>query len=385
MDIFTIIILVSFIIFVGYLGDYAFIKFKFPDVLILIIIGYLITFLLRLDLNTILYSYLPIATTISLIIILFEGGISLHISLIRDVLKKAVIYALFYYFITFILISLILYFILNINYSVSILYGAILSSPSVAIVIPLINRSFIDEKRRHMYIVEVTLLDLFSIVITISLIEYFPLSINTILPVTISLITNVFAQTFFGFLSGIFWIELLRKIEKVELSYMLTLGFLFAIYALSDLLWKNGMISSVVFGIVLGNNIIFRKWLKLKDYTIDENIFKFNKEVVFFMRTVIFVAVGSIFIISFNFKMVLIVISILIIIYLMQILVHYIFEKSIPDKYVNYIMPRGLTQIVLGIFAITTIKSLTIDFIQVISFVVIITNLISAIIIYIKK
>ncbi|MEM3067627.1 MAG: cation:proton antiporter [Thermoplasmata archaeon] len=385
MDIFTIIILVSFIIFVGYLGDYAFIKFKFPDVLILIIIGYLITFLLRLDLNTILYSYLPIATTISLIIILFEGGISLHISLIRDVLKKAVIYALFYYFITFILISLTLYFILNINYSVSILYGAILSSPSVAIVIPLINRSFIDEKRRHMYIVEVTLLDLFSIVITISLIEYFPLSINTILPVTISLITNVFAQTFFGFLSGIFWIELLRKIEKVELSYMLTLGFLFAIYALSDLLWKNGMISSVVFGIVLGNNIIFRKWLKLKDYTIDENIFKFNKEVVFFMRTVIFVAVGSIFIISFNFKMVLIVISILIIIYLMQILVHYIFEKSIPDKYVNYIMPRGLTQIVLGIFAITTIKSLTIDFIQVISFVVIITNLISAIIIYIKK
>ncbi|MEM4779376.1 MAG: cation:proton antiporter, partial [Thermoplasmata archaeon] len=328
---------------------------------------------------------LPIATTISLIIILFEGGISLHISLIRDVLKKAVIYALFYYFITFILISFTLYFILNINYSVSILYGAILSSPSVAIVIPLINRSFIDEKRRHMYIVEVTLLDLFSIVITISLIEYFPLSINTILPVTISLITNVFAQTFFGFLSGIFWIELLRKIEKVELSYMLTLGFLFAIYALSDLLWKNGMISSVVFGIVLGNNIIFRKWLKLKDYTIDENIFKFNKEVVFFMRTVIFVAVGSIFIISFNFKMVLIVISILIIIYLMQILVHYIFEKSIPDKYVNYIMPRGLTQIVLGIFAITTIKSLTIDFIQVISFVVIITNLISAIIIYIKK
>ncbi|MEL9999292.1 MAG: cation:proton antiporter [Thermoplasmata archaeon] len=385
MDIFTIIILVSFIIFVGYLGDYAFIKFKFPDVLILIIIGYLITFLLRLDLNTILYSYLPIATTISLIIILFEGGISLHISLIRDVLKKAVIYALFYYFITFILISFTLYFILNINYSVSILYGAILSSPSVAIVIPLINRSFIDEKRRHMYIVEVTLLDLFSIVITISLIKYFPLSINTILPVTISLITNVFAQTFFGFLSGIFWIELLRKIEKVELSYMLTLGFLFAIYALSDLLWKNGMISSVVFGIVLGNNIIFRKWLKLKDYTIDENIFKFNKEVVFFMRTVIFVAVGSIFIISFNFKMVLIVISILIIIYLMQILVHYIFEKSIPDKYVNYIMPRGLTQIVLGIFAITTIKSLTIDFIQVISFVVIITNLISAIIIYIKK
>ncbi|MEM4105584.1 MAG: cation:proton antiporter, partial [Thermoplasmata archaeon] len=169
MDIFTIIILVSFIIFVGYLGDYAFIKFKFPDVLILIIIGYLITFLLRLDLNTILYSYLPIATTISLIIILFEGGISLHISLIRDVLKKAVIYALFYYFITFILISFTLYFILNINYSVSILYGAILSSPSVAIVIPLINRSFIDEKRRHMYIVEVTLLDLFSIVITISL------------------------------------------------------------------------------------------------------------------------------------------------------------------------------------------------------------------------
>lgn len=385
MDILSIIVIVSFIIFAGYLGELGFIKFRFPDILILMLIGYLITSLLRLNVNTILYSYLPLAATISLIIILFEGGVSLKISMITDVLKKSISMAFTYYFITFFLITILIYFAFGINFSISILYASILSAPSVAIVIPLINRSNIEEKRRHLYIVYVTILDLLSIVVTISLLNYFPINTSALLPVTISLLTNIFAQTFFGFLAGIFWIELLRKIERVELSYMLTLGFLLAIYSLSYLMWKNGMITAMVFGIVLGNNSSFRRLLKLKEYTIDENIFRFNKEVVFFMRTLIFVAIGSILIITFNLNTFILIISIIIIIYVSQMIVSRIWEGLAFDRYSNYIMPRGLTQIVLGILTITTIYSIGEQFLQYVSYVVIISNIISAIIIYIKK
>lgn len=386
MDTFTIITLVSFIIIVGYIGEYAFLKFKFPDILVLMLIGYLITFFMKLNVIYILNNYMPVAATISLIIILFEGGVSLHLSNIRDVLKKSIFMAFVYYSISLALITLVLFFIFNINFSLSLLYGAILSAPSVAIVIPLINRSGMEEKRRHLYIVSTTILDLLSIVVTISLVEYYPVTMMTILPVTEALLTNIFAQLFFGLLSGIFWIEMLRKIERVELSYMLTLGFLFFIYAFSYLLWKNGMITAIAFGIVLGNNVIFRKLLRLKEYSIDENIFKFNKEVVFFMRTAIFVAIGSIFIFN-NFKMNVIyyVTSIIIIIYLIQIFVDYLTEKRLPDKYMHYMMPRGLTQIVLGILVLSSINTISLVFIQNISMVVIITNLISSIILYIRK
>ncbi|MBD6955628.1 MAG: cation:proton antiporter [Thermoplasmata archaeon] len=385
MDTFMVITIVSFIIFAGYLGDLAFLKFRFPDILILILIGYLIASFLKLNVNTILYTYLPLAATISLIIILFEGGVSLKVSMIRDVLKKSSLMALGYYIITFLMIIILLHLFSTMSISISVLYASILSAPSVAIVIPLINRSGIEEKRRHLYIVYVTILDLLSIVVTISFLNYFPISGAAFLPVIVSLLTNIFAQSFFGFLAGIFWIELLRKIERVELSYMLTLGFLFAIYAVSDILWSNGMITSIVFGIVLGNNSSFRRLLQLREYTIDENIFRFNREVVFFMRTAIFVAIGSVLTFSLNIEMITVIISIVMIIYISQAFISKIFEGKTFDRYTNYIMPRGLTQIVLGILTITSVASVGIVFIQYISYVVIITNIISAIIIYIKK
>jgi hypothetical protein len=62
-----------------------------------------------------------------------------------------------------------------------------------------------------------------------------------------------------------------------------------------------------------------------------------------------------------------------------------IWEGLAFDRYSNYIMPRGLTQIVLGILTITTIYSIGEQFLQYVSYVVIISNIISAIIIYIKK
>ncbi|MGC8672651.1 MAG: cation:proton antiporter [Thermoplasmata archaeon] len=386
MDTFTVISIVSFIIIVGYLGEYAFLKFKFPDILILMLIGFFITFFMNLNVNFILYNYMPVAATISLIIILFEGGVSLHLFTIKNVIKESSLMAFLYYSLSLFFITILLYWVFSFNFSISLLYGSILSAPSVAIVIPLINRSGMNERIRHLYIVNTTILDLLSIVVTISLVQYYPITIMTIIPVTEALVTNIFAQLLFGIFTGIFWIELLRKIERVELSYMLTLGFLFLIYAFSYLMWKNGMITAITFGIVLGNNIIFRKLLKLKEYTIDENIFKFNKEVVFFMRTAIFVAIGSIFIFhNFNITTLYYILAIIGVIYIVQLAVYYLAERKTPDKYIHYLMPRGLTQIVLGIIVISSISTIQISFIENISLIVIITNIISSTIIYIKK
>ncbi|MDP8011427.1 MAG: cation:proton antiporter [Thermoplasmata archaeon] len=386
MNTLEIIVLVSFIIIVGYLGEYAFLKFRFPDILVLIFIGFLISFFLKLNVQSIIYNYMPVAATISLIIILFEGGVSLDILTLKNVIKESVLMSIINYFTLFILITLSLTYLLNINTSISMLYGSILAAPSVAIVIPMINRSSLDERIRHLYILDATIMDLLSIVVTVSIIEYYPVSLLTVIPITESLLTNIFAQIFLGLIAGIFWVELLRKIGRVELSYMLTLGYLFLIYALSYFLWKNGMITAIVFGIVLGNNLIFRKLLNLKNYAIDENIFKFNKEVVFFMRTVIFVAIGSIFIIhKFNWEILYYLILNIALIYIVQIFVNLLIFKKVPDRFTNYLIPRGLTQVVLGIFVLVSISTISITFIQNISLIVIITNIITSAILYIKK
>jgi len=129
LDTFTVISIVSFIIIVGYLGEYAFLKFKFPDIFILMLIGFFISFFMKLNVNFILYNYMPVAATISLIIILFEGGVSLDLSTIRNVIKESSLMAFLYYSLSLFFITVLLHWVFGINFSISLMYGAILSAP----------------------------------------------------------------------------------------------------------------------------------------------------------------------------------------------------------------------------------------------------------------
>ena len=384
MNVTLIIAIASLIIFLGFLGDFAFRKLRFPDILVLIFIGYLIVFLFKTDEYKILNEYIPLAATISLIIILFEGGLTLDLSKTKEILKDSLLMAIAFYTVSFTLIYTVLYFI-GTAPIFSLLYASILSAPSVAIVIPMINRSNVDENRRHKYIMYATLLDLISIVITISIIQFYPITINNFLKVIASLISSIILQIFIGALAGILWTEILKKIGNMDLSYMLTLAYVLAIYVFSDILWNNGMISVITIGLVLANSEKIRNIVGMEVFAIDENLKRFNREVSFFFRTIIFVSIGTmLYIAKINIHIIIILITIISIIYIVQILTVKFVENQKLYRHIHYIMPRGLTQIVLGIFAVSSPYG-NIEILYIITFVIIITNIITSLFIYLAK
>ncbi len=384
MNVLLVISLASLIIFIGFLGDLAFKKLRFPDILVLLLIGYLIVFFLKTNEYLVLNEYMPLAATISLIIILFEGGLTLNLSSTRKILKDSVLMAISYYSVSFLLIYISL-FLLKINDLSALLYASILSAPSVVIIISLINRSNMDDEKRHKYILYGTILDLISIIVTISIIQYYPITFNNLIKVVASIISVIILQSFIGVLAGILWTEILRKIGNIDLSYMLTLAYVLAIYSISSLLWNNGMITVIVIGLILANSNKIRNILGIKDFVVDENIMKFNREVSFFFRTIIFVSIGSmLYIAKINFHILLIISIILIIIYFVQILTTKFVENAIINRHFHYLMPRGLTQITMAILVYSSGYK-NYDIIYVVTFIIIITNIITPLFIYFSK
>ncbi|MGC9166268.1 MAG: cation:proton antiporter [Thermoplasmata archaeon] len=384
MNVLLVISLASLIIFIGFLGDLAFKKLRFPDILVLLLIGYLIVFFLKTNEYLVLNEYMPLAATISLIIILFEGGLTLNISSTRKILKDSILMAISYYSVSFLLIYISLY-LLKINDLSEFLYASILSSPSVAIVISLVNRSNMDDEKRHKYILYATILDLISIIVTISILQYYPITFNNLIKVVASIISVIIIQSFIGGLAGILWTEILRKIGNIDLSYMLTLAYVLAIYSISSLLWSNGMITVIVIGLILANSNKIRNILGINNFDVDDNIMRFNREVSFFFRTIIFVSIGSmLYIARINFHLLLIILIILVIIYVVQILTTKFVENSILNRHFHYLMPRGLTQITMAILAYSSGYK-NYDIIYVVTFVIIITNIITPLFIYFSK
>jgi len=100
-----------------------------------------------------------------------------------------------------------------------------------------------------------------------------------------------------GVISGLLWLSVLRKVTKEPYAYMLTFAVVFLAYSVSEYLGGNGALSSLLFGIVLGNEKDILKILhreKASSVVIDAGLRRFEEEVAFFIRSFFFVYLGLI-------------------------------------------------------------------------------------------
>jgi len=98
-----------------------------------------------------------------------------------------------------------------------------------------------------------------------------------------------------GLAAGVIWLYILPKITEEPYAYMLTLAVTFFTYAIAEYLDGNGALSSLIFGIVLGNE---KEVLKLfnrpstKNVCVDAGLMRFEEEIAFAIRSFFFVYLG---------------------------------------------------------------------------------------------
>lgn len=277
------------IILIGYIGDLFAKKFAVPNVLLLLMIGYL----LRLS------GYIGAADlagiqgifgTLALVILLFDGGLSMNI---YDVVFKSgrVLVNSLLTTVLGILGAALLFLLLGLNPLIGAILGAIAGGLGSTTTISMVKSLSIPAPIKNFLTLESSITDVFSIILALVLTQALISGAVDAQNIGQGIVTKFSVGLFIGLVAGIASLALLASIEK-GYNYMLTFAMVLILYALTEFLAGSGAIAVLVFGVVFGNEGHIRRMFRLGHGEQHPIIREFQNEISFFIRTFFFVFLG---------------------------------------------------------------------------------------------
>jgi len=345
----------SVVIILGVLGEAFFKKTGIPDILFLMVLGIIIGPVLGIIQPEAVLEIVPYFAAVALIIIMFDGGLNLHIGKVLKTAHFAIILVIVGFALSVGIVAGLAHYGLGWEWIDSILLGTIVGGSSSIIVFGLVQKIRISDDAKSMLSFESALTDIFAVIIAFVLFEAalsgeFSLDL---LGVTIG--KAILVGLVLGFGVGIPWMFVISKLKNAQHSYMLTIGMVFLLFFLATSFGESGALTALVFGLMLGKKTYFSRLLKVKfpEDTIDNSL---HNQVTFLVRAFFFVFVGLLA--SFaQLEYVIFGIVAAIGIYIGRIII----TKSVLvrgfsrlDKRVTSVMiPRGLAAAVLATFPLS--------------------------------
>ncbi len=298
MHVATNILVVGFLIFVAHAFTGIFSRTRIPDVLLLTIIGIVLGPVFHLVTPQNFGAVGPVFATVTLIIILFEAGLSLDLDVLKGAIRSTLSLTLTNFVLTMTAVAITAHFLTGTGPQLSLMLGAIIGSTSPAVIVPLTRRLKLEESSKTTLFLESAISDVLSIVIAIGLAESYQLGKLRVGQMAGQIIATLIMAGIAGAACGFLWSVLLRRIRGLENSIFTTPAFVFVLFGVVELLGFSGYVAAVVFGAVLGNIEAFhamawmRRYLPREAITLNDTERVFIAEVTFLLKTFFFVYVG---------------------------------------------------------------------------------------------
>ncbi|HJX12725.1 MAG TPA: cation:proton antiporter [Dehalococcoidales bacterium] len=351
-----IIAFVGILVFLAHLFTGIFSRTRIPDVILLILIGIMVGPVFGLTSPSLFGAVGPVFTTITLIIILFESGLALRLSMLRSALGGAMVLAPVGFFLTMFVVAGVAVWLTDLELLPAFILGAIVGSTSEAVVIPLVRQLRIKEETRTLLSVESSVNDVLSIVITVALVQAYVAGRFEIVSVSGDLIAAFLVALVFGVIGALIWSVLLNRIHAIKNAMFTTPAFVFVIYGLVETLGFSGAIAALAFGVTIGNIEtiripIFKSGAAREPVGLSDTEKVFFSEVAFLLKTFFFIYLGlSLQLISTQLIVVgLVLTAVAFVLRLPAVKVSV--KKSWPSKDVSVMaimVPKGLAAVVLA-------------------------------------
>ena len=280
---------------IAFIGDYLFKKISFPDILVLLGLGYVAGPVLHIVDPAWVAPAAPIIANLSLVIILFNGGLDLEFSQARASAPRAIALALLGLVASMIAAAAFVYYVLDWELMNSLLLGAIVGGTGPAIVMPLIGRAKVSPEISSLLHIESALNGALVIVIALVILEVMTAGVTeNVAPVIAKAIGMRFLIGLgIGGAAGFAWLWVLTFIEGELYDDILTLAVLFLLYLAVESLQGSGAIFALVFGLILGNGMDFARFLRTKRTTeIHNTMMTFHSQISFIVKTFFFAYLG---------------------------------------------------------------------------------------------
>ncbi|KPV62300.1 MAG: potassium/proton antiporter [Candidatus Bathyarchaeota archaeon BA1] len=287
----------SVIIVIGFLASYLFERTGLPDMLFLIVLGVIFGPILHFFDPASIIGLAPYIAALALVYILFDGGLRMNIYYIFSETPRAGLLAMIGFVLSATTIALFTHYSMGVPWLYGVLFGSICGGSSSIVVVSLATRMKMGEKCATTIVLESSITDILCIVISLAVIGIILTGQADYGIVGREITTQFSTGAVIGVLFGVLWLSILPRVTREAYAYMLTLAIVLMAYCVSEYLGGSGALSSLLFGVVLGNEreifkIVERE--RTRDALIDEGMRRFGSEIAFLIRTFFFVYLGLI-------------------------------------------------------------------------------------------
>ena len=343
-------IIISGIIFAGFFGEILFKRLGIPSVLLLFAVGYMLGPVMhQLDTST-LQNIDYIVGPLALVILLFEGGMDLNIYRLVHESGRGVLMAILVT-VSSMLVTGAIWMALGYDFMMGAVLGAIVGGTTSSMVTAIAGGIRVSEKAKQCLVIESALTDVLTVIITIALMGAIISGNLSVQGAGKEIFGNFAIGAAIGGFLGLAWIALSRQLRTINFFYMLTMAVLLFAYIISEYFGGSGAISALVMGIMLGNYKEIAKMLRIRGIDEDSELFAFQKEVGFLVRTFYFVYMGSLIVIggtgAFLFSLA-IMVGLIIARWVSAQIATFRSDLSEYKSYINVMMPRGLATAVMS-------------------------------------
>jgi len=290
------LVAIGLLVFLAHLFSSLYNKKMVPDVLLLMVIGLIVGPVLGIASPSDFGFLGPVFTSITLVIILFEGGTTLSLSILKSSWKSTLNLTLAGFLGAMIIITALAFLLLGFTLSEAISLGAILGGTSSAVVIPLVKQLDIGEKSKTSLILESAITDVLCIVVTLACVQTFQSGDVSVTFVFSSIALSFVLAILIGVMTALIWSRILELIRQIQNSIFTTPAFVFVIYGVTELLGFNGAIAALAFGITIANIDLFPRFIVQKilggGHKLNDTEIIFLREITFLLKTFFFVYIG---------------------------------------------------------------------------------------------
>lgn len=231
--------------------------FQAPSIIFLFIEGIIVGPEVLNLLNPALYSdVLSAIVAICVSVIVFDGGFQIDLKQLRGVKESVLKLSTIGVFITFLGITILTSFLIDIPLQIAALFGALVTATGPSVVGPIIRNIKINHKVSKILEFESVLNDAASVIITAMVFEWITAELSGTGAV-IFILQRLGIGLIIGGLSGFIlrWFFTRGIFIGKQPSRLITLTFIFACYVLSETMGnESGIFALAVFGIIMGSS-----------------------------------------------------------------------------------------------------------------------------------
>jgi NhaP-type Na+/H+ or K+/H+ antiporter len=257
----AVLLLLAGIAFLGYVLDALFDRIRISSILPLMLIGVLLVGLGVVQPGDVheLDLAIPYVSALTVAFILFSVGLEIRFAELTRVVGRATVYTLVAQTTTGVAISLLAFYAIHWDLLISFVFGFGLSGPSSIAVPRLLQVVRVPEALRTSMLYESVVSDVLQLLVPITLVGILVSGHATASEIAASLAWTTVGSVAVGLAAGLFWLFVLDRLKNYTKGYTWTLSItmVLATYGFADVVGMSAAITIFVFGVLLGNALLF--------------------------------------------------------------------------------------------------------------------------------